>query len=97
MVCIDYITGIIAAAVNRKLSSGKGFTGILKKVFIFLIVAAAVVFDTMIPSANNAIGAAVCMFYIANELLSIIENAGEIGIPMPQVLIDAVETLRKKK
>ena len=96
VVCIDYVTGIISAAVNHKLNSEKGFAGILKKVFIFLIVAVASILDAIIPATHAAIHASVCMFYIANESLSIIENAGEIGLPLPQVLKNTVEKLKHK-
>ncbi len=85
-VTIDYLTGITKAAVNHVLSSAIGFKGLLKKVFIFVLVAVATLIDKVIPATNEAIRAAVMLFYIANEGLSILENAGEMGLPLPGAL-----------
>ena len=92
-VVLDYITGIAKAAVRRELSSKAGFQGLLKKVAIFVLVAIGTVMDSVIPAANHAIRSAVIMFYIANEGLSILENAGEIGLPMPEALKAALKKL----
>ncbi len=92
-VVLDYITGIAKAAVRRELSSKAGFYGLLKKVAIFVLVAIGTVMDSVIPAANHAIRSAVIMFYIANEGLSILENAGEIGLPMPEALKAALKKL----
>lgn len=92
-VVLDYITGIAKAAVRRELSSKAGFHGLLKKVAIFVLVAIGTVMDSVIPAANHAIRSAVIMFYIANEGLSILENAGEIGLPMPEALKAALKKL----
>ena len=72
MVVIDYITGVIKAAVQGKLSSLVGFKGLLKKVAIFLLVAVGVMVDRVIPATNEAVRSAVIFFYIANEGLSIL-------------------------
>jgi toxin secretion/phage lysis holin len=58
----------------------------MKKIMIFVLVAVGSLLDKVIPAANNAIRAAICMFYIANEGLSILENAGALGLPLPAVL-----------
>lgn len=92
-VCIDYITGIVKALVLRELSSGIGFRGLLKKMFIFALVALAALIDGMIPAAKDAIRTAVIGFYVANEGISILENAGAIGLPMPKALKNALEKL----
>lgn len=92
-VILDYITGIAKAAICRELSSKAGFHGLLKKVAIFVLVAIGTVMDSVIPAANHAIRSAVIMFYIANEGLSILENAGEIGLPMPEALRTALKKL----
>ena len=94
VVIIDYVTGVTAAAVTHKLSSKRGFTGIAKKFLIFLIVALSAAFDRLIPATHDAVKAAVCMFYIANESLSCLENAGEIGLPLPKVLREMIEKLK---
>ena len=97
MVAIDYITGIIKAAVQGKLSSLVGFKGLLKKVAIFLLVAVGVMVDKIIPATNEAVRSAVIFFYIANEGLSILENAGELGLPLPAALKKSLEKMKDKE
>ena len=94
MVIIDYITGVIKAAVQGKLSSAVGFRGLLKKVAIFLLVAVGVMVDRVIPATNEAVRSAVIFFYIANEGLSILENAGELGLPLPAALKKSLEKMQ---
>ena len=93
-VVADYITGIAKAAMQGKLSSAVGFKGLLKKVMIFVLVMVGTVVDKAIPAANHAIRSAVIMFYIANEGLSILENAGELGLPLPKLLKSALEKMK---
>ena len=93
-VVADYITGIAKAATQGKLSSAVGFKGLLKKVMIFVLVMVGTVVDKAIPAANHAIRSAVIMFYIANEGLSILENAGELGLPLPNALKNALEKIK---
>lgn len=90
---IDYISGVIAAIVNGRLNSAVGFKGIFKKVCIFLVVAVA----HMIGQAVNmpSIRSLVCGYYIANEGISILENAAKTGLPIPDRLRDALEQLRE--
>lgn len=97
MVAIDYITGIIKAAMQGKLSSLVGFKGLLKKVAIFLLVAVGVMVDKIIPATNEAVRSAVIFFYIANEGLSILENAGELGLPLPAALKKSLEKMKDKE
>lgn len=94
-VVIDYVTGIIAAGAEGKLSSAVGLKGIAKKIFIFVIIAVAHLVDTALGNAHIFRDAAI-FFYLANEVLSIIENTGRIGVPVPPVIRQAVEMLRKK-
>lgn len=104
LVCIisDYVSGIIVAAVFKKspktkngaLESNAGLKGLAKKIFILLIVAVAVQVDIVLNS--NFIRNAVILGFIANEILSIIENGGLMGIPMSPVLINAIDILKKK-
>lgn len=100
-VIVDYLTGIIAGGTNGKLSSKVGFRGILKKVLIFIIVAVAHWVDVAVGVALGEDVAifrnATIFFYLANELLSITENAGEMGVPIPEKLMNAVEILKGKK
>lgn len=96
MAAIDYITGMIAAGYNGELKSKVGFKGIAKKVVLFLMVGVAAQLDTAFGS-NSAIREATIFFFMGNELLSILENAGRMGIPLPQALTNAVEILGGKQ
>lgn len=95
LIVIDYVSGVLAAAIHGELKSKVGFRGITKKVFILFLVAAAHVIDGIIGT-NAMFREAVIFFFIANELLSLIENAGKIGLPVPSILEKAVESLKSK-
>jgi toxin secretion/phage lysis holin len=92
---LDYITGMIAAGINGELSSSTGMKGIGKKVLIFSLVAAAHLIDTILGN-QHIIRDSTIIFYICNEILSIIENAGRAGLPIPPFLRGAVKSLRNK-
>ena len=100
---IDYLTGILVAAVFHKskktesggLQSRAGFKGLCKKVVILLLVVVANLLDKQIGA--NYIRDGVCIAFIANELLSIIENASLMGIPIPAVIQKALDILQSKK
>jgi toxin secretion/phage lysis holin len=92
---IDYLTGIIAAGYEGKLSSKIGFKGIAKKIMIFALVAAAHMIDKALGE-NHVFRDAVIFFYLGNELLSILENAGRTGLPIPQQIKNAVQILKGK-
>ena len=94
-VVIDYITGVLAAGHQGELSSKVGFRGIGKKIAIFALVAVAHLIDAATGNANIVRDAAI-FFYLANELLSIIENVGTIGVPIPEIFIKAVEIFKGK-
>jgi toxin secretion/phage lysis holin len=94
-VVVDYITGVVASGIEGKLSSGIGMRGIAKKVFIFVIVAVAHLADKAIGNGSLLMDAAI-FFYLANEMLSIIENTGRVGLPVPNILKQAVEVLKGK-
>jgi len=95
-VIIDYITGFIAAGAEGKLSSSVGFRGIAKKIIIFVLVAVGHLLDKALGGQNDMFRDATIFFFLANELLSIIENAGRAGVPIPQILQNAVEILKGK-
>ncbi|MNX99379.1 Holin family protein [compost metagenome] len=95
LVVIDFATGFVAAWINGELKSMKGYIGIAKKVGIFMFVTVAHVIDGVLGDMHY-IRDAVIFFYLANELLSIIENAGKMGMPMPPALINAVAVLEAK-
>lgn len=94
-VVIDYVTGIIAAGYNGELKSKVGFWGISKKIMIFVMVAVTHLIDTAIGEGHIFRDAAI-YFYLANELLSIVENAGKTGLPVPEQIKNAVEVLKGK-
>lgn len=95
-VVIDYLTGLMAAIVECKLSSEIGFRGIFKKVLIFLLVAVGNIIDNNLIGTGGAIRTAVIFFYISNEGISIIENSIRIGLPVPEKLKDVLEQLQHK-
>ncbi len=95
-VVFDYITGMLASAVEGKLSSKVGFKSIPKKIAIFIIVAMANQLDVLLGSGNAMFRDATIFFYLSNEVLSIVENAGRIGLPIPSQITKAIEVLKGK-
>ena len=95
-VVIDYITGIMLAFLEKKLSSSVGFKGIFKKVLIFAFVGLGHIIDFYIIQKGSALRTAVIFFYLSNEGLSIIENATMIGLPVPEKLKAVFIELGKK-
>jgi toxin secretion/phage lysis holin len=95
MAVIDYVTGMAAGYTEKTLSSKVGFKGIAKKVMIFVMVALAHQVDSALGTKNMFRDATI-VFYMANELLSIFENAGRMGVPVPDRLMQAVEVLKGK-
>lgn len=94
-VVVDYLTGLLAAAIEGKLSSKVGFIGIAKKVCIFAMVAIAHQVDVALGNAH-VFRDATTFFYLANELVSILENSGRIGLPVPEPIKRAVDVLKSK-
>lgn len=83
-VVIDYITGVMCAIINRELSSAVGFKGIFRKVLIFLLVGIANIIDVQVIGTGAVLRTAVIFFYISNEGVSLLENAGHLGLPIPE-------------
>ena len=94
---IDYVTGLVVAWIRKELSSEIGFKGIAKKVFILSLVAVGHILDVRVLGGGAACRSAVIGFYIANEGISILENAGNIGLPLPKKLIDVLQQLKSKE
>lgn len=90
----DYITGILSAWKAKRLSSAEGFHGILKKMSVLVCVMVANVLDRNVLGNGAAVRSMVIFFFLANEGLSILENLGEIGVPIPKKLIESIEKLR---
>lgn len=95
LICLDYLSGIVSAAIEGKLSSSAGFKGIAKKVAIFLIVFLGHKLDVALELDNWLMNAA-AIFYISNEFLSMTENLGRMGVPVPEVIRKAVAQLRER-
>ena len=95
-VIVDYATGLMAAAVEKKLSSEVGFKGIFKKVVIFCLVAVGHIVDTHVIRDGSVLRTAVIFFYISNEGVSLLENAGHLGLPIPEKLKDILAQLHDK-
>lgn len=94
-VIIDYISGMLASGVEGKLSSKVGFKGIAKKVMLFAVVAVGHLIDIAIGE-GHIFRDAIIFFYLGNELLSILENAGRTGLPVPDKIKSAVDILKGK-
>ena len=95
-VLIDYITGIMCAVVDKKLSSEVGFKGIFKKVLIFALVGIGHILDTRVIGRGSVMRTAVIFFYISNEGVSLIENAAHLGLPIPAKLKAVLEQLHDR-
>ena len=95
-VAIDYLTGVMCAVVDKKLSSAVGFKGIFKKVLIFLLVGIANLIDVQVIGTGSVLRTAVIFFYISNEGVSLLENAGYLGLPIPTKMKDVLEQLHNR-
>lgn len=103
---IDYITGMAGAAYSGKLNSRVGAVGILKKAGYFALVAVGMVADYLISSAlvkigidlkiTYCFGMIITIWLIINELISILENLGELNVPLPSFLVNIIKTLKSK-
>lgn len=85
-VVADYITGVMCAIIDHKLSSEVGFKGIFRKVLIFMLVGAAKILDVHVIGTGSVMRTAIIFFYISNEGVSLLENAGHLGLPIPEKL-----------
>ena len=92
-VAVDYVTGVLCAVADRKLSSEVGFRGIAKKALIFLLVGMANVLDVQVIGSGCVLRTAVVFFYISNEGVSRVENAAHLGLPVPEKLPDVLAQL----
>lgn len=95
-VIIDYITGVMCAVIDKKLSSEVGSKGIFKKVLIFLLVGVANILDVQVIGTGSVLRTAVIFFYISNEGVSLLENAAHLGLPIPQKVKTVLEQLHER-
>ena len=92
----DYITGVMCAISDKKLSSHVGFKGICRKVIIFMLVGVAHVIDVNVIATGSVLRTAVIFFYLSNEGVSLLENAGHLGLPIPEELQIVLEQLHDR-
>lgn len=95
-VVVDYITGLMCAVTDKKLSSNVGFRGIFKKVLIFTLVGIGNVLDVYVIKDGSVLRTAIIFFYLSNEGISLLENAAHIGLPIPQKLKDVLAQLHNR-
>lgn len=95
-VVVNYLTGVMCAIADHKLSSAVGFKGICRKVLIFLLVGIANILDVQVIGSGSVLRTAVIFFYISNEGVSLVENAAHLGLPVPDKLKDVLEQLHDR-
>lgn len=95
-VILDYITGLMCAILDKKLSSEIGFRGIFKKVLIFIMVGVGHLVDSKIIGGGSVLRTAIIFFYCSNEGVSLLENASRVGLPVPEKLKDILIQLHDK-
>ena len=95
-VTVDYVTGVMCAVVDRKLSSSVGFKGIFRKVLIFVMVGISHILDTQIIGNGSVLRTAVIFFYISNEGVSLLENASHLGLPVPEPVKTVLKQLHDR-
>jgi toxin secretion/phage lysis holin len=95
LIVLDYITGVCQAIINKKINSTIGAKGIVKKVGYLVIVAVSVLLDEIVGD-TGAIRNLVIYFFVANEGISILENWGFMGLPLPQKIMDVLEQIKNE-
>ena len=95
-VILDYLTGIMCAIVDHKLSSAIGFRGIFRKVLIFALVGVGHLLDLQVLGSVGVLRTAVIFFYLSNEGVSLVENAAHLGLPIPEKLKAVLEQLHDR-
>ena len=93
---IDYITGVMCAITDKKLSSSVGFKGICRKVLIFTHVGIGNIVDVYVLGQGGVLRTAIIFFYLSNEGVSIIENTAHLGLPIPAKLKEVLEQLHER-
>lgn len=93
---VDYITGVMCAINDKKLSSAVGFRGICRKVLILMLVGIANLLDVTVIGTGAVLRTAVIFFYLSNEGVSLLENAGHLGLPIPEKLKEILAQLHDR-
>ncbi len=92
-VAFDYVTGVLLAIFDKKVSSNIGFKGICKKILIFALIALGNIIDQYIIGSGSTLRTMLIMFYLSNEGISILENTAKIGVPFPQKLKNVLQQI----
>ena len=95
-VAVDYVTGVMCAINDKTLSSEVGFRGICRKVLIFILVGIANILDVQVIGTGSVLRTAIIFFYISNEGISLLENAGRLELPIPEKLKLVLEQLHNE-
>ena len=95
-VVMDYIPGVMCAIADKTLSSEVGFKGICRKVLIFVLVGIANILDVQVIGTGSVLRTAMVFFYISNEGISLLENAGYLGLPIPEKIKTVLEQLHDR-
>ena len=95
-VVMDYISGVMCAIADKTLSSEVGFKGICRKVLIFVLVGIANILDVQVIGTGSVLRTAMVLFYISNEGISLLENAGYLGLPIPEKIKTVLEQLHDR-
>lgn len=95
-VVMDYISGVMCAIADKTLSSDVGFKGICRKVLIFVLVGIANILDVQVIGTGSVLRTAIIFFYISNEGISLLENAGYLGLPIPEKIKTVLEQLHDR-
>ena len=94
---IDYVTGVVCAVMDKRLSSEAGFKGIARKAVMFLLVGVANSVDLWVIGSGAVMRTAVIFFYLSNEGVSLLENAAHMGLPIPKKLKEVLIQIHKKE
>lgn len=94
LLALDYLSGVLAAAHNRCLDARTGWRGIAKKIVTLFVVMLAASVDRLALGQSGALRGAVIAFFIANEGLSLLENAARMGVPIPKILLRLLQRLK---
>lgn len=95
-VVVDYITGVLAAIAERRVSSAIGFRGISRKILIFTLIGLAHLLDVHVIGTPGALRTATVVFYLSNEGISLIENATRLGLPVPAQMRGALDAIANR-
>lgn len=96
-ITVDYITGVMCAISDKRLSSEVGFRGICRKVIILTLVGVGSILDRQIIGSGSVLRTAVIFYYLSNEGISILENATFLGLPVPEKLKNVLQQLKNEK